>query len=69
MTALPSTRMRTAEKAETVLRNIAIVLSLLWVIGLVTSHTFGGWIHLMLAAAAILFLVRLIRRENQRASP
>ena len=40
---------------------IAIILVLLWVIGLITSYTLGGFIHLLVAAAVILLLVRIIR--------
>ncbi len=38
-----------------------IVISLLWVLGLATSVTFGGLIHLLLPIAFVLLCVRLIR--------
>jgi len=40
---------------------IAIVLLVLWGLGLVTSFTVGGFIHLLLVAAVVLVLVRLIQ--------
>ena len=39
---------------------IAIVLLVLWVLGLVTSYTLSGFIHVLLVVAVVLFLVRLI---------
>jgi len=44
--------------------NIAIILIILWVLGLVTSYTIGGFIHVLLVIAIIFFLIRLIRGEN-----
>jgi hypothetical protein len=46
------------------LYTIAVILLVLWVLGLVTSYTIGGFIHLLLLAAIIMVLVRLIRGEN-----
>lgn len=40
---------------------IALVLFLLWGVGLVTSYTLGGLIHLLLAVAVIVVLVHVIR--------
>lgn len=40
---------------------IALVLLVLWALGLVTSYTVGGFIHILLVAAIILVLVRLIQ--------
>jgi hypothetical protein len=40
---------------------IAIVLLCLWVLGLVTSYTMGGFIHLLLVVAVVMILVRLIQ--------
>lgn len=40
---------------------IATVLVLLWLLGLVSSYTMGGFIHLLLVLAIIAILVRLIR--------
>lgn len=40
---------------------IVVILFLLWAIGLVTSTTMGGLIHLLLVAAVLVVLVRLIQ--------
>ncbi|MGJ7918383.1 lmo0937 family membrane protein [Massilia sp. LXY-6] len=42
------------------LYTIAVVLILLWLLGLVTSYTVGGFIHILLVVAVIMILVRLI---------
>lgn len=43
---------------------LAAILVVLWLLGLVTSYTLGGFIHLLLVVAIIMVLVRLIRGEN-----
>jgi hypothetical protein len=43
---------------------IAVILLILWLLGLVTSYTVGGFIHLLLVIAIIMILIRLIRGEN-----
>jgi len=43
---------------------IAIVLLILWLLGVVSSYTLSGFIHVLLVVAVILFLVRIIRGEN-----
>jgi Family of unknown function (DUF5670) len=40
---------------------IAILLLVLWGLGLVTSYTLGGFIHLLIVAAVVLVVVRLIQ--------
>jgi hypothetical protein len=44
-----------------VLRTIAVVLIVLWLLGLVTSYTMGGFIHVLLVIAIIVVLLRLIQ--------
>ena len=39
---------------------IAVVLLVMWVLGLVTSYTMGGFIHILLVAAVVIVLVNLI---------
>jgi len=41
--------------------NIAVILLILWVLGLVSSNTLGGFIHILLIIAIVMFLVRLIQ--------
>jgi len=43
---------------------IAVVLLVLWALGLVTSFTMGGFIHLLVVAAVVLVLVRLIQGRS-----
>jgi hypothetical protein len=40
---------------------IAVVLLLLWALGLVSATTMGGFIHVLLVAAIVLVLVRVIQ--------
>ncbi|MBA3788800.1 lmo0937 family membrane protein [Patescibacteria group bacterium] len=43
---------------------IAVILLILWALGLVTSYTIGGFIHILLVVAIILILIRLIQGKN-----
>ena len=43
------------------LYTIILILLVLWVLGLATSYTLGGLIHLLLVIAVVVFLVNLIR--------
>jgi Family of unknown function (DUF5670) len=40
---------------------IAVILIVLWGLGLVTSYTMGGFIHILLVVAVIVVLVRIIQ--------
>lgn len=40
---------------------IAVVLVVLWLLGLVTSNTMGGFIHILLVIAIVTILVRVIQ--------
>jgi Family of unknown function (DUF5670) len=40
---------------------IAVVLLILWVLGLVTSYTLGGFIHVLVVIAIVMVLIRLIQ--------
>jgi hypothetical protein len=42
------------------LYTVAVVLIILWLLGLVTSTTMGGFIHALLVVAVVLVLVRII---------
>lgn len=46
------------------LETIAIVLVVLWLLGLVSSYTMGGFIHALLVVAIVAILVRLIRGRS-----
>ncbi len=41
--------------------SIAVVLIVLWALGLVTSYTMGGFIHILLVVAVVVVLVRVIQ--------
>jgi hypothetical protein len=43
------------------LYTIALILLVLWALGLVGSYTMGGFIHILLIAAIVLVLVRVIQ--------
>jgi hypothetical protein len=43
------------------LMTIAIILMVLWVLGLVSSTTLGGFIHILLVVAVIMLLLRVIQ--------
>jgi len=40
---------------------LAVVLLVLWALGMVGSYTMGGFIHLLLVVAVVMMLVRLIQ--------
>jgi hypothetical protein len=40
---------------------IAIILVLLWALGLVTSYTLGGFVHILLVLAIVVILIRVIQ--------
>lgn len=40
---------------------IAVILAVLWLLGLVTSYTLGGFIHVLLVLAIIVVLVKVIQ--------
>lgn len=42
------------------LYTIAVVLLILWVLGLVSSYTLGGFIHVLLVIAIVVILIRVI---------
>ncbi|MGD0597630.1 MAG: lmo0937 family membrane protein [Sedimentisphaerales bacterium] len=42
------------------LYTLAVVLIILWLLGLVTSNTMGGFIHILLVIAIVVILVRII---------
>ncbi|MEC5217116.1 hypothetical protein RCH09_002073 [Actimicrobium sp. GrIS 1.19] len=42
------------------LYTIAVILVILWLLGLVTSYTLGGFIHILLVIAIVVILLRVI---------
>jgi hypothetical protein len=43
------------------LETLAVVLVILWLLGLVSSYTLGGLIHLLLVLAVVVVLVRVVQ--------
>jgi asparagine N-glycosylation enzyme membrane subunit Stt3 len=52
---------RSRQEVKHMLWTIAVILLILWALGLVTSYTLGGFIHILIVAAVVLVLVRLIQ--------
>ncbi len=48
---------------------IAVILFVLWLLGFITSYTFGGWLYILLIAAVILVLIRLIAGPPRMPPP
>jgi len=47
-----------------VLETIVVVLLALWILGLVSSYTMGGLIHVLLVIALVVIVIRVIRGRN-----
>jgi hypothetical protein len=54
-------RCSTTERNVTMLWTIAILLLVMWLLGMITSYTLSGFIHILLVVAVIVVLVRLIQ--------
>ncbi len=46
------------------LTTIAVVLLILWLLGVVGAYTIGWFIHILLVVAIIMFLIRIIKGKN-----
>ncbi len=53
-------------KEYAMLYTIAIILLVLWLLGMVSSTTIGGLIHVLLVVAIVMFLLRLISGRSGR---
>ena len=51
-------------KDAKILRTIAVVLLVLWLIGVAASYTIGGFIHLLIVFAAILIAIQFLQGRN-----
>jgi uncharacterized membrane protein YjdF len=47
-------------RQRTMLETIAVILIILWLLGMVSGYTLGNFIYVLLVIAIVLFLVRLI---------
>ena len=53
---------REAEEIRTdMLWTIAVILVILWLLGVVTSYTLGGFVHILLVLAIVVVLIRVIQ--------
>jgi hypothetical protein len=53
-----------ARKGESMLWTIFVILLILWLLGMVTSNTMGGFIHILLVVAIVVVLIRVIQGRN-----
>ena len=65
--ALQSVKLKKEGKEIRMLWTIAVILMVLWLLGLVSSYTMGGFIHLLLVLAIIVVLINVI--QGRRAIP
>jgi hypothetical protein len=49
------------ERGEQMLWTIFVILVILWLLGLVSGHTIGGFIHILLVIAIVVVLIRIIQ--------
>ena len=52
---------KTKEKPNIMLYTIAVVLLILWLLGLVSGYAIGGLIHILLVVAVVMVLLRIIQ--------
>jgi hypothetical protein len=58
----PVARRRQALRREdAMLWTIAVILAVLWLLGMVSSYTMGGFVHLLLLLAVVVVLINLIQ--------
>lgn len=58
--ASANNRVTPTKKRYSTLYTIAVVLLILWVLGLVSSYTLGGFIHILVVVAVVMILINLI---------
>ncbi len=46
------------------LETIAVILLILWALGMVSSYTMGGLVHILLVVAVVVILIRVIRGQK-----
>jgi hypothetical protein len=62
----PTTGKTNNERVHPMLYTIAVVLLILWLLGLVSSYTLGGFVHILLVVAVVMIVFNLI--SGRRAS-
>jgi uncharacterized membrane protein len=51
---------REPQETKTMLWTITIILFILWLVGLISGYTLGGWIHIVLVLAIIVLIFNLL---------
>ena len=64
--ALTRSGSKTNEKEKHMLYTLAVVLLILWLLGLVSGYAIGGLIHILLVVAVVMVLLRVI--QGRRAA-
>lgn len=44
---------------------ILLILSVLWMVGIITSNTLGGFLHILLIIAFVIMIIRIIQERDQ----
>jgi hypothetical protein len=52
------------ERSIPMLWTLAVILLVLWLLGVVTSYTAGGLIHILLVVALVVVVIRLLQGRN-----
>jgi len=52
------------KRRRKMLWTIAVILLIMWLLGMVSAYTMGGFIHLLLVLAIIMVLIRVIQGRN-----
>jgi Family of unknown function (DUF5670) len=47
---------------------IALILTVMWILGMVTSYTMGGFIHILLMVAIVVLLFRVIQGRGAKSN-
>jgi hypothetical protein len=61
LSLLPQKDFGGVRKESDMLWTVFVILLVLWLLGLMTSHTMGGFIHILLVIAIVVVLVRVIQ--------
>jgi len=48
---------------------LAVILVILWLLGMISSYTVGGWLHLLLVLAVIAIIIRLVLPRSGPPGP
>jgi len=59
----PLYHLKKKERVRKMLWTVAVVLVVLWLLGFITSYTFGGFIHILLVLAVVVIVINLVRRR------